>query len=85
MAKSNEVEKTVCCSSDANSGKFKSVITEAWNEDDTEMSPDDIAAFMEEWLKLWMPQIDEEMVKKYQERAAASKPQTMKVEVGQAS
>ena len=75
------MEKTVCCSSDANSENTKNVITEAWNEDDTEMSPDDIAAFMEEWLKLWMPQIDEEMVKKYQERAAASKPQTMKIDL----
>ena len=81
VAKSNEEETTVCCSSDANSGNTKSIITEAWNEDDTEMSPDDIAAFMEEWLKLWMPQIDEEMVKKYQEKAAASKPQTMKIDL----
>ena len=70
MTKDNEVE----------SGTAKSVITEAWKDDKSEMSQDEAAHFLEEWLKLWAPQIDEEMVRKYQERATASSPQTLRIE-----
>ena len=70
MTKDNEVE----------SGTAKSVITEAWKDDKSEMSQDEAAHFLEEWLKLWAPQIDEEMVRKYKERATASSPQTLRIE-----
>ena len=70
MTKDNEVE----------SGTAKSVITEAWKDDQSEMSQDEAAHFLEEWLKLWAPQIDEEMVRKYKERATASSPQTLRIE-----
>ena len=70
ITKDNEVE----------SGTTKSVITEAWKDDKSEMSQDEAAHFLEEWLKLWAPQIDEEMVRKYQERATASSPQTLRIE-----
>ena len=70
MTKDNEVE----------SGTAKSVITEAWKDDKSEMSQDEAAHFLEEWLKLWAPQIDEEMVRKYKERAVASSPQTLRIE-----
>ena len=67
MAKDNEVE----------SGTTKSVTSEAWNEDKSEMSQDEAAHFLEDWLKLWAPQIDETMVGKYQERASVSNPLTL--------
>ena len=70
ITKDNEVE----------SGTTKSVITEAWKDDKSEMSQDEAAHFLEEWLKLWAPQIDEEMVRKYKERATASSPQTLRIE-----
>ena len=70
MAKDNEVE----------SGTTKSVTSEAWNEDKSEMSQDEAAHFLEDWLKLWAPQIDETMVKKYQERASDSNQLTLTID-----